>query len=148
MAVSGDVAAALTLGQQLTVNVDDREVAGVLVALQIDPDSKTHTHPLRIRVPGQGLLPGQLGRVDLPLRPRRDALVVPASAVMREEGKHYVFLVQENRLVRQQVVPGIRQGDWRLLLQGVEPGDLLVARDVEVLSHDIEVQVEPGRKVP
>ncbi len=148
VAVSGDVAAALTLGQQLTVNVDDREVAGVLVALQIDPDSQTHTHPLRIRVPGQGLLPGQLGRVDLPLRPRRDALVVPASAVMREEGKHYVFLVRANRLVRRQVVPGIRQGDWRLLLQGVEPGDRLVARDVEVLSHDIEVQVEPGGKVP
>ncbi|PVV14813.1 MAG: efflux transporter periplasmic adaptor subunit [gamma proteobacterium symbiont of Ctena orbiculata] len=148
VAVSGDVAAALTLGQQLTVNVDDREVAGVLVALQIDPDSQTHTHPLRIRVPGQGLLPGQLGRVDLPLRPRRDALVVPASAVMREEGKHYVFLVRANRLVRRQVVPGIRQGDWRLLLQGVEPGDQLVARDVEVLSHDIEVQVEPGGKVP
>lgn len=148
VAVSGDVAAALTLGQQLKVNVADREVAGVLVALQIDPDSQTHTHPLRIRVPGQGLLPGQLGRVDLPLRPRRDALVVPASAVMREEGKHYVFLVRANRLVRQQVVPGIRQGDWRLLLQGVELGDQLVARDVEVLSHDIEVQVEPGGKVP
>ena len=67
---------------------------------------------------------------------------------MREEGKHYVFLVRANRLVRRQVVPGIRQGDWRLLLQGVEPGDRLVARDVEVLSHDIEVQVEPGGKVP
>ncbi|MES9971932.1 MAG: efflux RND transporter periplasmic adaptor subunit [Candidatus Thiodiazotropha sp.] len=148
LAVSGDVAAALTLGQRMTVTVDDREVEGVLVALQIDPDAQTHTHPLRIRVPGDELLPGQLGRVDLPLRPRRGALVVPASAVMREEGKYYVFLVREQRLVRQEVIPGIRHGDWRILLQGVEPGDQLVARDVEVLSHDIEVQVEPGGKAP
>ncbi|MEW8637212.1 MAG: efflux RND transporter periplasmic adaptor subunit [Candidatus Thiodiazotropha endolucinida] len=148
MAVSGDVAAALSLGQPLSVKVDSRDVGGELVALQIDPDPQTHTHPLRIRIPGQGLLPGQLGRVDLPLRPRKDALVVPVSAVMREEGKHYVFLVQGSRLVRRQVVTGIRQGDLQLLLQGVKQGDLLVARDVEVLSHDIEVQVEPGGEVP
>jgi RND family efflux transporter MFP subunit len=148
LAVSGDVVAALSLGQPLTVSVDDREVEGVLVALQIDPDSQTHTHPLRIRVPGEGLLPGQLGRVELPLRPRRGALVAPASAVVREEGKHYVFLVRENRLHQQRVTPGIRYGEWQLLHTGVEAGDLLVARDVEVLSHDIEVQVEPGGAAP
>jgi RND family efflux transporter MFP subunit len=148
VAVSGDVVAALSLGQPLSVNVDGRNVAGELVALQIDPDPQTHTHPLRIRIPGQGLLPGQLGRVALPLRPRRDALVVPIASVMREAGKYYVFLVQENRLVRRQVVPGIRQDDWQLLLEGVEQGDLLVARDVEVLSDGIEVQVEPGRIEP
>ncbi|MEW8052319.1 MAG: efflux RND transporter periplasmic adaptor subunit [Candidatus Thiodiazotropha sp.] len=147
VAVSGDVAAALALGQPLSVKVESRDVDGELVALQIDPDPQTHTHPLRIRVPGQGLLPGQLGRVDLPLRPRRDALVAPLSAVMREEGKHYVFLVRESRLVRRQVVPGIRQGDLQLLLEGVEQGDLLVARDVEVLSHGIEVHVEPDGEV-
>jgi hypothetical protein len=63
--------------------------------------------------------------------------------VLREEGDHYVFLVRQGRLVRQQVVPGIREGDWQLLSEGVEQGDRLVARDVDVLSHDIEVQVEP-----
>ncbi|MCU7906346.1 MAG: efflux RND transporter periplasmic adaptor subunit [Candidatus Thiodiazotropha sp. (ex Epidulcina cf. delphinae)] len=146
VAVSGDVAAALSLGQTLVVDVDGRQVQGELVALQFDPDPQTHTHPLRIRIPGEGLLPGRLGRVGLPLRPRIDALVVPASAVMREEGKHYLFLVREDRLVRQLVVPGIRQDDLQLIRRGVEPGDLVVARDVEVLSHDIEVQVESDRE--
>jgi RND family efflux transporter MFP subunit len=148
VAVSGDVAAALTLGQPLNVTVEGREVAGELVALQIDPDTQTHTHPLRVRIEGEGLLPGQLGRVALPLRARKDALVVPVSAVLREEGNHYVFLVRQGRLVRQQVVPGIREGDWQLLSQGVEQGDQLVARDVDVLSHGIEVQLEPMGKTP
>ncbi len=148
VAVSGDVAAALNLGQGLSVDIEGRSVAGELVAMQIDPDPQTHTHPLRIRIPGEGLLPGQLGRVELPLRPRRDVLVVPASAVMREEGRHYVFLVREGRLQRRQVKPGIRQGDWQLLLQGVEQGDLLVARDVEVLSPDTEVEYQSIEKAP
>ncbi|MES9993255.1 MAG: efflux RND transporter periplasmic adaptor subunit [Candidatus Thiodiazotropha sp.] len=148
VAVSGDVAAALILGQQLSVDVEGQRVNGELVALQIDPDPQTHTHPLRIRIPGEGMLPGQLGRVDLPLRPRRNVLVVPASAVLREEGKNYVFLVRENRLQRREVVPGIRHGDWLLLRQGVEEGDMLVARDVEVLSQDTEVEVESSGKLP
>ena len=76
------------------------------------------------------------------MRPRQDALIVPASAVMREEGKHYVFLVRQNRLVRQLVVPGIRHADWQILREGVEPGQLVVARDVDVLSDDIEVRIE------
>ena len=148
VAVSGDVAAALSLGQRLVVDVAGRRVSGELVALQYDPDPQTHTHPLRIQVPGEGLLPGQLGRVGLPLRPRQDALIVPASAVMREEGKHYVFLVRQNRLVRQSVIPGIRYADWQILREGVESGQVVVARDVDVLSHDIEVRIEDRGEVP
>ncbi|MCU7879331.1 MAG: efflux RND transporter periplasmic adaptor subunit [Candidatus Thiodiazotropha sp. (ex Lucinoma aequizonata)] len=146
VAVTGDVAGALTLGQVLVLDIDRRQITGELVALQFDPDPQTHTHPLRIRIPGDGLLPGQLGRVGLPLRPRMDALIVPASAVMREEGKHYVFLLREGRLVQQQVMTGIRQDDLQILQRGVEAGDLVVARDVEVLSHDIEVQVESNEE--
>jgi RND family efflux transporter MFP subunit len=142
VAVSGDVVAALSLDQQLEVDVSSRRVAGELVALQYDPDPQTHTHPLRIRVQGDGLLPGQLGRVKLPLRPRLDAMTVPASALLREEGKHYLFQVRQNRLVRQRVTPGIRHEDQQILLDGVEPGILVVARDVDMLSNDIEVQIE------
>jgi RND family efflux transporter MFP subunit len=142
VAVSGDVVAALSLGQRLEVDVSGRHVAGELVALQYDPDPQTHTHPLRIQVQGEGLLPGQLGRVRLPLRPRRDAMIVPASALLREEGKHYLFQVRQNRLVRQRVTPGIRHDDQQILLDGVEPGALVVARDVDMLSDDIEVQIE------
>jgi RND family efflux transporter MFP subunit len=148
VAVSGDVASALSLGQSLLVDVDGQQVDGELVALQYDPDPQTHTHPLSIRVAGEGLLPGQLGQVGLPLHPRRDALTVPASAVMREEGKYYVFLVKQNRLVRQLVIPGLRYADQQILLSGVAPGALLVARDVDVLSDDIEVRIEDRSERP
>ncbi|MCG8486159.1 MAG: efflux RND transporter periplasmic adaptor subunit [Chromatiales bacterium] len=145
VAVNGDVVAALALGQQLAVEVAEQQVSGKLIALQYDPDSQTHTHPIRIQVENSGLIPGQLGQVKLPLRERKAALVVPASALLREEGRHYVFLVRDNHLVRQEITPGIRYGDLQIVLHGLQPNQQLVARDVDVLSEGNEVQIEDLR---
>jgi len=146
--VSGDVAAALKLGQRIAVDVDGKQLPGELIALQYDPDPQTHTHPIRVRIPGQGLMPGQLGQVGLPLRPRKQALVVPSSALLREEGGQYLFLVRDGRLKRQRVIPGIRQQERQVIRQGVVAGDLVVARDVEVLSDGLTVQVEDRGSAP
>ncbi|MCG7901905.1 efflux transporter periplasmic adaptor subunit [Candidatus Thiodiazotropha endoloripes] len=145
VAVNGDVVAALELGQQLVVEIDEQQVNGKLIALQYDPDSQTHTHPLRIQVDNRGLIPGQLGQVKLPLRERKGALVVPASALLREEGKHYVFLIRDNHLVRQEIIPGLRYGELQIVQHGLQPNQQLVARDVDVLSDGNEVQIEDLR---
>jgi len=146
--VGGDVAAALRLGQPLQVEVDGRSFDGSLIALQIDPDPQTHTHPIRVGVTGEALMPGQLGRVRLPLRPHPGVLVVPAAALLREEGGQFLYLVRDERLHRQRVVPGIREGDLQAIRQGVEAGDLVVARDVEVLSDGLAVKIESQGMTP
>ncbi|WP_177420713.1 efflux RND transporter periplasmic adaptor subunit [endosymbiont of Lamellibrachia barhami] len=140
--VSGDVAAALTMGQKLIIKIDGAELEGELTALQPDPEAKTHTHPLQIRLPADGLLPGMLGEVLLPLEPRNGALVVPPAALLREEGLAYVFVVDAGRLQRRAVVPGIRYNGLQVILSGLAEGEPLVARDVEVLSDGIKVTVE------
>jgi RND family efflux transporter MFP subunit len=146
--VSGDVAAALSLGQSLVVDVDGREVHGELIALQFDPDPQTHTHPIRIRVPSDNLLPGQLGQVALPLRLTSDALVVPASALLRDEGGQYLFVVSEGRLERRPVVAGLRVKNHQAIRRGVSAGERVVARDVEVLSDGLAVEIEAERSAP
>jgi multidrug efflux pump subunit AcrA (membrane-fusion protein) len=128
--------------------VDGEQIPGELVALQFNPDSQTHTHPIRIRVPGEKLLPGELGQVALPLRLRKDALVVPASALLREEGGYYLFLVRNGQLERRAVTPGVRLGEEQAIRSGIEVGDQVVARDVDVLSDGLKVQIEPERSAP
>lgn len=146
--VSGDVAAALGLGQPLQVQVDDRLIEGELIALQLDPDPQTHTHPIRVRISGEKLMPGQLGRVRLPLRAHPGALVVPASALLREEGGQFLYLVRGDHLQRQPVTAGIRNGDRLAIRQGVEAGDLVVARDVDLLSDGLQVRIDAEGKAP
>ena len=84
----------------------------------------------------------------LPLRPAKDALVVPTSALLREEGGQYLFLVNDGRLERRQVVAGLRIGSRQAIREGVTAGETVVARDVEVLSDDLEVEIEASESAP
>jgi RND family efflux transporter MFP subunit len=143
--VSGTSAAALETGQRLEVVVGDRSLIGELIALQLDPDQDTFTHPLKIRLSGEGLLPGMLASVRLPLAPRSDALVVPLSALLQEEGQSYVFVVKDDRLERRPVVPGIRAGNLRVIRSGLALDEVLVARDVAALSDDQQVIIQSGQ---
>jgi len=140
--VTGEVALALSLGQSLMVSVDGAKREGFLVALQPDPDPQTHTHPARVRIPADGLSPGLLGRVSLPLGRRSDVLVVPISAVLREEGKAFAFVVQEKRIQRRQVREGIRYQGRLEIIQGLHAGEQVVARDIQSLSDGIRVEIE------
>ncbi|EGW54241.1 efflux RND transporter periplasmic adaptor subunit [Candidatus Endoriftia persephonae] len=140
--VSTDIAAVLRLGQSLAVELPDGPRQAELVALQPVPDARTHTHPIRLKLPGAGLLPGMLGRVALPLRSYSDAILVPVSALLREAGQAWLFVVNEGRLERRAVEVGIVDQGWQLIEAGLQPGELVVARDVEVLSDGLAVETE------
>ena len=141
--VSGDTAAAIRIGQQVTVTTDGRELTGQVVALQTDPDAATHTYPIKIRVAGEGLLPGMLGQVRLPLRQVPDALLVPLSALLLDDGESVVFVVEDNRLQRRKVEPGIRYQGWQEIRSGVAASEQVVARDVVALSDGELVDLLP-----
>lgn len=137
--VSATTAAALTAGQRLAVSVGETEHEGELVALQPDPDPDTFTYPLRVRLRGEGLLSGMLASVHLPLAPKVDALVVPLSAMLHEEGKSYVFVVKDKRLERRSVITGVRADGVQVVRAGLVLDETLVARDVASLSHGQDV---------
>ena len=139
--VTADTAAALERDQQVTVQADGRTIAGKVVALQRDPDPETHTYALRVRIPGEDLVPGTLAQVKLPLRPRPDALVAPVSAVLREEGRAFVFAVQDGTVRRMEVTTGLRDGRRVVLTAGPEAGTTIVARDVAALADGQSVEV-------
>lgn len=139
--VNGQTAAALSLGQRVDVMVDGMRWPGQITALQNDPDPDTFTHALRIRVDGEDLQTGQPAMARLPLRPLTAVLAVPVSAVLREEGRNYVFVIREGRLSRREIVTGMRHEDRIVVRQGLEPGEQVVARDVAALTDSQSVEV-------
>ncbi len=137
----GDSQTALTLGQSLAISVNGEPREGRLVSLQREPDRNTHTRALRIRVAAEGLRPGALAETRLPLRPLNSALLVPVAALLREDGKAYLFVESGGKLSRREVQTGIRDGDAIVVLAGVEAGEQVVARDVAALSDGQGVKV-------
>lgn len=142
-----EVAAALRLGDVATIRVDGRRIEGRIVALGQEPDRRTFTWPLRIRVPGGGLMPGQLARAELRLPPLHEVLTVPLTAVLREDGAAYLFVVTEGRLQRRRVSLGRRIGDRQVIADGLQAGEVVVVADVAGLADGQPVVVKKSMGV-
>lgn len=139
--VRGEIANALVQGQQVRVQVNDRELEGRIVALQVDPDPETFTHALRVRLPGNGARSGMVARAQFPLDRLEQAVVVPVTAVLQDEGRSFVFRVNGDVLERAEVMTARRVGDLRVVRSGLEPGEVIVIRDVAALSDGQQVQL-------
>ena len=139
---AGKDAAALKLNQAVDVIIDGENYQGKLSSFQYDPDPVTHTHALKVRLNGEGLFPGQLGEVQLTGQAMKDVLVVPITAVLREDGENYLFrLDNQNQVARSSIMIHGRHED-RLIISGVEDGDQIVARDVSSLEDGQKVVID------
>ena len=138
--VRGDVAQSLAQGQSVDVEVNNRVLPGQVVALQLDPDPVTFTHALRVRLAGETVRPGQVARARLPMQVQRNVTAVPATAVLYDEGRAFVFLYSNGLLEKVEVQTGSRVGDLRVVLQGLDATDHVVMRDVAALSDGQNVE--------
>ncbi len=129
-------------GATIMVTIDSREYRGKLVSIQPDPDATTATHPAHIMVGGEELIPGQIALIELPTAAASNVTVVPVTALLNDDGKHVLFVVNQDKLERRNVTPGIRHSGWRQIREGVEPGEVIVARDVAALADGQQVEAE------
>jgi len=137
--VRGAVAQSLAQGQSVDIEVNNRVLPGVVVALQLDPDPVTFTHALRVRLEGATVKPGQIARARLPLQVLREVTAVPATAVLYDEGRAFVFRHNSGLLEKVEIQAGSRVGDLQVVLQGINATDHVVMRDVAALSDGQKV---------
>ncbi len=129
-------------GATTMVTIDSREYRGKLVSIQPDPDATTATHPAHITISGEGLIPGQIALIELPTAAASNATVAPVTALLNDDGIHSLFVVHQHKLERRTIIPGIRHNGWQQIREGVEPGEVIVARDVAALADGQRVEAE------
>lgn len=139
--VDGATALALELDQDVTVKAGEEEHPGILVALQTDPDPRTFTHAVRIRIPGDRAAPGRLAVARLPLPVIRNALVVPVEALRVDAAGQAVFRIEGRSLQRIAVTPGPRVDSWQVIESELEEGDRIVARDAAAMDARRPIRV-------
>ncbi len=88
------------------------------------------------------MIPGQIALIKLPTAAASNVTVVPVTALLNDDGKHVLFVVNQDKLERRNVTPGIRHSGWRQIREGVEPGEVIVARDVAALADGQQVEAE------
>lgn len=85
--------------------------------------------------------PGMFARGTVQLKVSKDALAVPSSAIVREGGEMFVFVVQSDTAKKVSVTLGLSQGDL-VEVRGVMEGDKVVSRGQNLLTDGTKVLVE------
>jgi len=140
--VRSKTAASLEVGQQVDIQVQQGKLAtGSIISIQRDPDAGMTTHAVRIRLSEKVAMSGQLATVEFSLPESPDALLVPASAVLHDQGRSYLMLVKDGKLKKRQVKTAGHVDNLILIGQGVTAGEYFVSRDVAALYDGQKVTV-------
>ena len=94
--------------------------------------------------PGNGLRPGQYGKVRAVLRVQRNALVIPQAAVTDEQGSYLVAVVgSDGRVAMRPVQVGERTGTMWVIQNGLKSGEHVVVEGQQNLRPGMPVQTKP-----
>ncbi len=73
----------------------------------------------------------------------KDVLTIPVGALFRDGSDWAAFVVQDGRAVLTRIVIGERNHSFAQVLQGLEPGDLVVLHPSDAVSGGVRVQPQP-----
>ena len=150
----------LQTGKRLPVIAWDRDqknrlAGGTLVTIDNQIDTTTGTVKLKALFPNNdlALFPNQFVNARLLLDVRRDALVVPSSAIQRGARGFLVYVVRDDQTVTaKQVVTGPVQGNDTTIESGLEVGDKVVVDGTDRLREGMRVETivrpAPGARAP
>ena len=93
----------------------------------VDPVSRLGKVEATFDEPPEQARAGQFVRVELATRPR-DRLLIPFTALRRDRKGEHVYLIEDGRAHRQPVKSGRRFGSEIEVIQGLQPGQPIVAR--------------------
>jgi membrane fusion protein, heavy metal efflux system len=126
--------------QEFTID----EQSGRRVAVGAVVDRATRTVPIIFELvnPGGVLKPGMFAKVTLFTGRTVRALAVPESAVIDENGKPTVFVMEGGEsFFKRSLKTGIRSGGWIEVLEGVAEGDRVVSRG----AYEIKLATSSGK---
>jgi membrane fusion protein, multidrug efflux system len=137
----------VAVGQMATVRFDaypdrDYEARVARLAPVVDPQSRTLETTLNFTSVDERIRPGLFARIELVLSDQPDALTIPQAALVRRDGRTYVYVVgDDDRAEMREVTTGI-EADGRVELRlGVSEGDRVVTRGQNLLEDGAPVRV-------
>ncbi|MDD5297205.1 MAG: MdtA/MuxA family multidrug efflux RND transporter periplasmic adaptor subunit [Rhodocyclaceae bacterium] len=144
----------VTAGEKLPVDAWDREqkqklATGALLTVDNQIDSATGTVKLKAKFANDdyALFPNQFVNARLLLETKKDAVLIPASAIQRgQQNSTFVYVIKDDKTVTVRPVKlGPSEGETVALESGLKPGEQVVADGADKLREGAKVDVQtPG----
>jgi len=112
----------------------------------LDPDTRTITVRTEVNNTEFKLKPGMFADLTIELSQNGTALVVPAEAVLDDDGEHLVFVrIDDRRFEPRHVTLGTREGGFVEIASGVDAGEEVVTNgNFQLKSKLYEAILEAG----
>src|SRR6478672_3515562 len=115
-----------------------------LISPALDPNSTTVEVWVQAPNPDQQLRPGTTAQIAITAQTVKDALVVPAAAVLNAKGDAAQVLVvdSQSQAVSRDVKTGISTGQQVQIVSGLKPGEVVVTQGAYGLPDKTKVKIE------
>lgn len=123
---------ALAVGDPVEVRIDalgSQRFAGTIVRIHpaVDPQTRQGTVEITLEPAPPGALAGQLCRVTLRGRPQ-PRLLIPFAALQNDLQGEYVYLVEDGKAVRREVVSGAHFDEQVEIIEGIAAGQAVITK--------------------
>jgi RND family efflux transporter MFP subunit len=116
----------------------------LLADRQVDPGTGTIRIVAAFPNPGNVLRPGQYGRVRVETSTKKDALLLPQSAVVYLQGSYQVAVVSGDHKVSMRAVkPGATVGTMWVIDEGLKPGEQVVVEGLQQIREGTLITPKP-----
>jgi RND family efflux transporter MFP subunit len=136
----------ISTGSPVTVEIGSvgMQVEGEVVAVnpKVDPQTRTFLIKVRVDNPEERLKAGLFCSGLLNLPPVKDGIAVPSAAVLNDEGRFFVWVVQDERVQRRFIQPGINGGSFVQVSDGLRPGEQVVVDGYGGLMDGNPIEIE------
>jgi membrane fusion protein, multidrug efflux system len=133
-------------GSKVQFSIDDNDEKYSATVFAIDPkiDPQTRTLQLRASAPNPKgtLIPGAFTKIELVLKNKTDAILIPTEAVIPEATGSKVFIVENGKAKSVKVKLGVRGEKDIEVLGGLSKGDTLITIGTMQVKPDGEVEIK------
>lgn len=124
----------------------DRRYMGKVTEKSLTASLLTHSYPVKVLVeqPDAELAPGMIGKVVL----KADVstgIIVPANAVLVNQVGRFVWVEQDGRATRQQIMISGYSGTGVIVSEGLNAGDHIIVEGYQKVSEGMKVEVGSKR---
>jgi membrane fusion protein (multidrug efflux system) len=136
----------LKAGQDVQFRVDafpDREFKGRISTIYPSLEEKTRTLQAEALVPNNDgrLKPGLFAKVTLFTGVARDIVLVPVTAILYEDSRTKVFVVDGDKAKERSVKIGSKQGEYVEISEGLQKGETVVVAGQNNLAEGVKISV-------
>lgn len=140
----------LKIGQKIEITVaayPGRAFLGEVFFVAPFVESATRTALVKARIdnPNAELKPGMFANLNLTLKLKEDAIVIPESSVIASGDRNIVYVLDQDDAAQIRPVKiGIRQAGLVEILSGVKPGERVVAEGIQKIRPGAKVKASGG----